>query len=67
MGKPVDDSDAMIEMCLECPFPECINCLGSSTAYGWAVRFYFKYKDEFDRIEFEKLREKVKPRQLKHG
>lgn len=67
MGKPVDDSPEMIEMCLECPFPECINCLGSQSAYGWAIRFWFSHQKKFEEEELQKLREKVKARLQNNG
>ena len=44
---PIETSDTkeMIQMCLECPWEECFNCIGSANDYGFAVRFYFKHLD----------------------
>lgn len=57
----------MIDMCLECPWDECINCLEARNEYGWAVRFYFWTHEKFNKDEVEKLREKVKTRTLNNG
>lgn len=46
-----DDSPEAIRMCLSCPWPECINCLGANNLYGWAVRFDLKHSEFYRQQE----------------
>ena len=50
------DSQAMIDMCLDCPWDECIDCLGAKNAYGYAIRFWFSYHTEYRAEDLEKIR-----------
>ena len=62
MGKRADRSDrvtdtpAMIAMCLDCPWPDCVDCLDSSNAYGYAIRLWFKHNMEYRQEDLEKIR-----------
>ena len=56
MGKLKEDTQAMIEMCLDCPWDECIDCLGAKNAYGYAIRFWFAYHMEYREEDIEKIR-----------
>lgn len=50
------DSQAMIEMCLDCPWDECIDCLGAKNAYGYAIRLWFEYHMEYREEDIAKIR-----------
>ena len=50
------DSQAMIEMCLNCPWDECIDCLGAKNRYGYAIRLWFELHMEYDPKAIEKIR-----------
>ena len=38
------DTQAMVHMCLNCPWPDCIDCLAGRNAYAYAIRLELKTK-----------------------
>ena len=46
----------MIDMCLDCPWDECINCLSMKNRYGEAIRMWFAYHMEYRAEDLEKIR-----------
>ena len=62
LGK--EDTQEQIKACLECKFPECINCLGENTAYGFAVRMWWAEHDKKDPEALEKFIQRTIGRRL---
>lgn len=59
-----EDTPEQIKACLECKFPDCINCLDANTEYGWAVRFWWAEHDKRDPEALEKFIQRTIGRRL---